>query len=81
MDTYPEKMSMRKRFQRLGRDIAKTGSQPYSPSYIGNAYYGKFATGRKASPEFVAGVQALAARIEGTPVPAFAKTFSPGPFG
>ncbi len=74
LETYPDTMSLRKRFQRLGRDVALTGKRgrnPWSPSYVGNAYYGKFADGRKASPEFVKGVEAIAARIEGAPVPAF----------
>ena len=71
--TYPSGFSLRKSFQRLGRDIARTTGRkaPWSPSYTGNAYYGQFAEGRSASPEFVKGLEALAARIEGAKAPGF----------
>ena len=71
--TYPTGFSKRKGFQRLGRDIAKTTGRkdPWSPSYTCNAYYGTFAEGRAASTEFVKGLEALAARIDGAKPPAF----------
>ena len=72
--TYPTGTSNRKAFQRLGRDIAKTTKRkagPWSPSYVANAYYETFDKGRKASPEFVKGLEALAARIDGASPPAF----------
>jgi hypothetical protein len=71
--TYPKGISNRKAFQRLGRDIAKTmgRADPWSPSYVGNVYYDGFAKGRKASPDFIKGLEALAARVEGAKAPAF----------
>ena len=73
IQTYPKGFSLRKSFQRLGRDIARTTgrSDPWSPSYVANVYYGQFAKGRSASPEFVKGLEALAARIEGAKAPSF----------
>ena len=73
IQTYPDAFSLRKSFQRLGRDLAKTTGrkEPWSPSYVANAYYGQFAKGRRASPEFITGLEALAARIDGAKAPAF----------
>lgn len=74
ISTYPSDISLRKAFQRLGRDIALTASRKegaWSPSYTANAYYGQFATGRSASPEFITGLEALAARVEGAKAPGF----------
>ncbi len=73
IETYPGGFSLRKSFQRLGRDIARTTGRkaPWSPSYTANAYYGTFAKGRSASSEFIKGLEALAARVEGAKAPAF----------
>ncbi len=73
IDTYPKGTSNRKAFQRLGRDIAKTTGRndPWSPSYTANAFYEGFAKGRSASPEFIRGLEALAAKVDGAKPPAF----------